>query len=200
MNMECELCGTEAPPVADRTPTPKGSCGVDLAAPGRLTCASAFALDRRGWLSAPCREWGRPMRRRVMMVLAGVAVCCAPLVISGVADAGAASAVTGAVWTGGWGRAMEVPGSGALNKGGDAVVISVSCASAGNCAAGGFYTRRLRQRAGVRGERAARPVGQGDRGARLSCPEQGRVRKHHVGVVRLGGELRGGRVLHRRVR
>src|SRR6266851_1471301 len=39
-----------------------------------------------------------------------------------------------------WGRAIEVPGSGALNKAQDAVVISVSCASAGNCAAGGFYT------------------------------------------------------------
>jgi hypothetical protein len=39
-----------------------------------------------------------------------------------------------------WGRAIEVPGSGALNKGGDARVSSVSCASAGSCAAGGFYT------------------------------------------------------------
>jgi hypothetical protein len=33
-----------------------------------------------------------------------------------------------------------VPGSGTLNKGGDANVSSVSCGSAGNCAAGGFYT------------------------------------------------------------
>jgi hypothetical protein len=33
-----------------------------------------------------------------------------------------------------------VPGSGALNAGGDARVGSVSCALAGNCAAGGFYT------------------------------------------------------------
>ncbi len=38
-----------------------------------------------------------------------------------------------------WGTAREVPGSGALNAGGDAGVNSVSCASAGNCAAGGFY-------------------------------------------------------------
>src|SRR5260221_10401681 len=94
------------------------------------------------------------MRRRVMMVLAGVAVCCAPLVISGVADAGAASAVAGAVRTGGWGRAMEVPGSGALNKGGAVDLNSVSCASAGNCAAGGFYTRGSRNGQGfVLGER-----------------------------------------------
>src|SRR5258705_2847747 len=39
-----------------------------------------------------------------------------------------------------WGRARQVPGSGALNKGGNAEVFSVSCASAGNCAAGGLYT------------------------------------------------------------
>jgi hypothetical protein len=39
-----------------------------------------------------------------------------------------------------WGTAIEVPGSASLNKGGNAVVLSVSCASAGNCAAGGSYT------------------------------------------------------------
>jgi hypothetical protein len=35
---------------------------------------------------------------------------------------------------------MEVPGLAALNAGGVARVTSVSCASAGNCGAGGFYT------------------------------------------------------------
>ncbi len=38
-----------------------------------------------------------------------------------------------------WGSAQEVPGTGALNAGGTAYVGSVSCASAGNCAAGGYY-------------------------------------------------------------
>jgi hypothetical protein len=38
-----------------------------------------------------------------------------------------------------WGKALEVPGSGALNAGRHAGVNSVSCSSAGNCAAGGFY-------------------------------------------------------------
>jgi hypothetical protein len=38
-----------------------------------------------------------------------------------------------------WGRAIEVPGLGALNKGGEAAVNSVACGSAGNCAAGGSY-------------------------------------------------------------
>jgi hypothetical protein len=40
-----------------------------------------------------------------------------------------------------WGTAIEVPGTPALNAGGNAVVSSVSCASAGNCAAGGYYTQ-----------------------------------------------------------
>jgi hypothetical protein len=39
-----------------------------------------------------------------------------------------------------WGSAIEVPGTAALNKGQGAWITSVSCASAGNCAAGGFYT------------------------------------------------------------
>jgi hypothetical protein len=42
--------------------------------------------------------------------------------------------------TGGtWGTAKEVPGLAALNTGGDAYVTSVSCVSAGNCTAGGYY-------------------------------------------------------------
>jgi hypothetical protein len=44
-----------------------------------------------------------------------------------------------------WGTASQVPGIRALNRGGkqdpaEADITSVSCASAGNCAAGGFYT------------------------------------------------------------
>ena len=39
-----------------------------------------------------------------------------------------------------WGKAEEVPGTAALNKGGDAETIDVSCASVGNCSASGYYT------------------------------------------------------------
>ena len=39
-----------------------------------------------------------------------------------------------------WHAAIEVPGTAALNQGGDAAVNSVSCAMAGNCAADGYYT------------------------------------------------------------
>jgi hypothetical protein len=38
-----------------------------------------------------------------------------------------------------WGTAEEVPGTAALNTGGFAATLSVSCASAGNCSAGGSY-------------------------------------------------------------
>jgi hypothetical protein len=41
-----------------------------------------------------------------------------------------------------WRNAVEVPGLAALNEGGYAEVTSVSCASAGDCAAGGSYGER----------------------------------------------------------
>jgi hypothetical protein len=40
---------------------------------------------------------------------------------------------------GAWRSAIEVPGTRALNKGGAAAVNSVSCVSAGRCAANGYY-------------------------------------------------------------
>ncbi len=54
--------------------------------------------------------------------------------------AGAVPASAGSS-TGTWGRAEELPGSGALNKGGNAELSSVSCWSPGDCLAGGTYTR-----------------------------------------------------------
>jgi hypothetical protein len=39
-----------------------------------------------------------------------------------------------------WQKAIAIPGIVGLNPGGFAVVASVSCASAGNCSAGGTYT------------------------------------------------------------
>jgi hypothetical protein len=44
-----------------------------------------------------------------------------------------------------WGKAEEVPGTATLNKNGDGGIDSVSCASAGNCSAGGFYAGTGRQ-------------------------------------------------------
>jgi hypothetical protein len=39
-----------------------------------------------------------------------------------------------------WHSAIEVPGTTVLNRGGEAGIASVSCASAGHCSAGGGYT------------------------------------------------------------
>ena len=55
-----------------------------------------------------------------------------------------------------WGRAIEVPGLGALNKEGLAQVAAVSCGSAGSCAAGGNYLGRRGQQGFVAVERNGR--------------------------------------------
>ena len=55
-----------------------------------------------------------------------------------------------------WGTAIEVPGLAALNRGGYADVNSVSCASAGNCAAGGIYLDRRGWQGFVAAERHGR--------------------------------------------
>src|SRR5215470_3769673 len=70
-------------------------------------------------------------RRFAAMRAAATAAVCL-VVVTGASAAAAASRGT-------WDTAREVPGTGALNSGGSALVISVSCASAGNCAAGGAY-------------------------------------------------------------
>src|SRR5260221_14572980 len=86
-------------------------------------------------------------RHRVKMVLAGATAvwCAAPLAVS-------AAPVAGAVARAGtWRTAIEVPGLGSLNRGGYAEVHSVSCASAGNCAAGGVFKDRSRHLQGFGG-------------------------------------------------
>src|SRR5215471_9801536 len=78
-------------------------------------------------------------RHRVVMVLAGAAAvwCAAPLAVMAAQGAGAGDR------DGTWRTAIEVPGSGMLNAGGNGFVSAVSCASAGNCAAGGYYAAAL---------------------------------------------------------
>ena len=73
----------------------------------------------------------------------GLAAGAISLSLAAAASAAAstqAGAVTPARPAGSWGTAIEVPGLGALNAGGAAEVLSVSCASAGSCAAGGAYS------------------------------------------------------------
>ena len=69
--------------------------------------------------------------------------------VAGAAGAGAVPARLASVRAAGsWGNAIEVPGLAALNKGKDAQVLSVSCPSAGNCAAGGSYVDGRRREQG----------------------------------------------------
>src|SRR5712691_1717106 len=81
-------------------------------------------------------------RRSVTMILAVTPVASLTAVTgSGGATAGTrAAAAPRAAIAVTWGAAQEMPGSAALNQGGDAQVNSVSCSSPGNCSAGGFYT------------------------------------------------------------
>src|SRR5262249_58041631 len=101
-------------------------------------------------------------RARLVMVLAGAAAvwCAAPLAVMAAQGAGAVARA------GTWRTAIEVPGLGSLNKGGEAQVHSVSCGSAGNCAAGGDSTHGPRGRAGVLGKGGDRRGGHGGEGAR----------------------------------
>jgi hypothetical protein len=97
------------------------------------------------------------MRRRWVVVFAAGAVAllgagctrATPTMTTPVPGATPVSTAAAAVPAAGgpagsWGRAIEVPGLAALDKGGKGDVVSVSCGSAGYCAAGGYYTRHGR--------------------------------------------------------
>jgi hypothetical protein len=96
-----------------------------------------------GYLSG---KWGVAMRGlmcRAVIVAGAAVVLLGPAV--GVASA-ARGTVAGTQLAAGrdgsgatWGKAKEVPGTATLNQGGAASIASVSCASAGNCGAGGYY-------------------------------------------------------------
>jgi len=85
----------------------------------------------------------RGLMRRVVVAAGAAAVLLGPAV-GVVSAAGAAATGTrlaaGRDGSGGTvGTAKEVPGTATLNRGGSAAVDSVSCVSAGNCSAGGYY-------------------------------------------------------------
>ena len=89
-------------------------------------------------------------QRRVLVLLAGgAAVCTGSLGTPGAADAWAVPAAMAAVPAASpWGTPVKVSGLTALRRGGTAEVLSVSCGSAGSCAAGGFYLDRHGHRQG----------------------------------------------------
>jgi hypothetical protein len=81
-----------------------------------------------------CINGGRTLRPWIIAVTA--ALC--PLVFAGTGPAMAGAWMTDAVSGGTWHAAQEVPGLAALNKG-NGWLLSMSCASAGNCSARGTY-------------------------------------------------------------
>jgi hypothetical protein len=82
-----------------------------------------------------------PVRRN--LVRTAIAVSMLAVLAPGAAWASPSSGGT-------WRQPIEAPGLAKLNAGGDAIVRSLSCASPGNCVAGGFYSDKLkRQRAFV---------------------------------------------------
>jgi len=82
------------------------------------------------------------MRNRAAMLAGtmttafGPVLACAPAAAAGALATGGGAAVV----SGTWGTAKEVPGTARLNIGQNAAVLSVSCATPGNCSAGGYYT------------------------------------------------------------
>ncbi|HEV2376825.1 MAG TPA: hypothetical protein VGS19_32210 [Streptosporangiaceae bacterium] len=75
------------------------------------------------------------VRQRWAVLVAAAALCSGYLTsVSAMAPAASAANLKDP-----WGTAAEVPGTNALNAGGRADITSVSCKSAGNCSAGGFY-------------------------------------------------------------
>ena len=80
-------------------------------------------------------------RYRIMLALAGAAAvsCTAQSAVTHTAPSAVTHTAQARAGGAGWGQAIEVPGLAALSATGYAQVYSVSCASVGNCAAGGSY-------------------------------------------------------------
>jgi hypothetical protein len=161
-----------SPPAAERLSSDSSVSGTasDACTNGSWT-GSPGGVDGRlcgGRVQHPgacCVYWNRDSSRRrradrgrpglgCAWGMSRIMIWCAGLALAGaVAVCGQPAAVRAA---GSWGKAIEVPGLGALNTSGAADVVSVSCASAGNCAAGGQYGDRHGQQGFAASERRGR--------------------------------------------
>jgi hypothetical protein len=75
-----------------------------------------------------------------LAALAGAICCVSSLAVLGAASAQATPTASGSsVSANPWGKPIEIPGIGALEKGGGSFTNSISCVSPGNCAAAGSY-------------------------------------------------------------
>ena len=129
-----------------------GIASISCASPGNCTAGGTYAETSGTWQTFVVSEtngtWGTAIKvpgtaalnagknARVFGVSCGSAGNCA--VVGSYADAdGYGHAFVVDETNGTWGTALKVPGTTTLENGGSSVLLSVSCASAGNCAAGG---------------------------------------------------------------
>ncbi len=135
---------------------PAGLWAISCTAPGECAAGGAYG---QGWYSEAFvvtetgGTWGNPIKVPGMATLdrSGEAdvhsISCAAL---GECAAGGyytdrrgdTQAFVVSETNGSWGKAIEVPGTAALNTRGWAGVVSISCHAAGECVAGGEYTGR----------------------------------------------------------
>ena len=117
----------------------------------RWTGGASLVRAEPGSRSAQFRSWVEEQMGRCRVLLTAVRVAAlwgaGPLAAAGASTGNVLAARVALPAAGSWGKAIEVPGLGALNKQ-NAVVNEVSCASAGNCAAGGYYGYRSFRRQG----------------------------------------------------
>jgi len=120
-----------------------GNCAAGGFYRNGFDAIQAFVVDEKNGVWGKAKEVPGTAALNVDGYAPVVSVSCAS---SGNCAAGGAYGVGGGYQAfvvsekhGVWGKAKKVPGTAALNVGGNAAVFSVSCASAGNCAAGGYY-------------------------------------------------------------
>ena len=96
-----------------------------------------------------------------------------------------------------WGKAKEVPGTVTLNSGGFAQLNSVSCASAGNCSAGGTYEDSSGHFQAFVVSQVGGTWGKAKEVPGTATLNQGGSGRDLLGVVRLGRQLQRRRDLRR---
>jgi hypothetical protein len=125
-----------------------GDCGASGFYADRAGNLHGFLVGQvRGSWHTAIRVPGLVSRAQIGSAGAGSLSCASAGNCSSGADyadsSGRSQAYVVSEVSGSWRTALEVPGTAALNKGGNAEVVSVSCASVGNCGAGGHYANTL---------------------------------------------------------
>jgi hypothetical protein len=88
-----------------------------------------------------------------------------------------------------WGKAEQVPGIAGLNPGKLAWIYSVSCASPGNCAAGGYYTNGSTAQQAFVADKKNGTWGHGPGHSAHRVQRPSRRRRIRLPIVSLGGQL-----------